>query len=135
MANPNLIYDPPTGHEDTTVFPTNPAKETVRGLMQRLHNQTRDFINNTLIVWINEIFAKKTDILAKVNTDAYTPTTSYNPATKKYVDDTAFSKSIPLDSVTDDYLSSLPGNIKGTVNAHMADNIQQQKRKQMGVRI
>lgn len=31
--------------------------------------------------------ANKTEILSKTNTDIYTPTNDYNPATKKYVDD------------------------------------------------
>ncbi len=33
--------------------------------------------------------ADKADVLEKTNSDAYTPTSDYHPATKKYVDDTA----------------------------------------------
>ncbi len=62
MADPNFIFDPPTGHNDTTVFPTNPSKEQTRGLFQRLHDQTRDFINGTFLTWIKNTFATKTEI-------------------------------------------------------------------------
>lgn len=54
MADPNFQFNPPTGHNDVNEFPTNPAKETVRGLFQKLHDQTRDFINLTLIPWTKE---------------------------------------------------------------------------------
>jgi hypothetical protein len=60
MADPNFQFDPPTGHNDTTEFLTNPPKEAVRGYMQRLHDQTRDFINNTLMAWIKETFLTPT---------------------------------------------------------------------------
>jgi hypothetical protein len=60
MADPNFQFDPPTGHNDTTEFLTNPPKESVRGYMQRLHDQTRDFINNTLMAWIKETFLTPT---------------------------------------------------------------------------
>jgi lysophospholipase L1-like esterase len=60
MADPNFQFDPPTGHNDTEEFKTNPPKEAVRGYMQRLHDQTRDFINNTLMAWIKETFLTPT---------------------------------------------------------------------------
>ena len=44
-----------------------------------------------------------------------TPTTSTQVATKGYVDGVAISATIPLDSLTDDYLSSATGNIKPRV--------------------
>lgn len=88
MADPNLQFDPINGHYNADVFLTNPPKEEVRGYMQRLHDQTRDFVNNTLIPWLNSTFAAKTNVLTRDNTSAFTPTASYNPATKKYVDDT-----------------------------------------------
>lgn len=36
---------------------------------------------------IDDNFAKKADVLTKTNTEVYTPTGNYMPATKKYVDD------------------------------------------------
>jgi hypothetical protein len=60
MADPNFQFDPVTGHNDTEEFLTNPPKEAVRGYMQRLHDQTRDFINNTLITWIKATFLTPT---------------------------------------------------------------------------
>ena len=88
MADPNLQYDPISGWEDQTKFPTNPSDNQVRGLFQKLHNQTRDFINTTLITWITTTFVKFADVLSRTNTDVYAPTAQYHPATKKYVDDT-----------------------------------------------
>jgi hypothetical protein len=45
------------------------------------------FINDTLT---DEVDLLPTDdtVLTRTNTDVYTPTTNYHPATKKYVDDT-----------------------------------------------
>lgn len=97
MADPNLIYDPPEGHNNTTIFPVNPAKETVRGLMQRLHDQTRDFINNTLILWIKSTFATKSEV------------------------NTIVLGQIVDGSLTDDKLSNDTGQIKDTVNTHLDD--------------
>lgn len=51
---------------------------------------TDSFSNNTindLIVIDESTFLKKKEILTKTNTKEYTPTGDYNPATKKYVDD------------------------------------------------
>lgn len=43
----------------------------------------------------NEIYiANRRDYISKTNTTAYTPTSPYNPATKKYVDDNINTKSI-----------------------------------------
>ena len=50
------------------------------------------------------------DLLSKYNTTAYTPTTDYNPATKKYVDDSI--NNIPSDSNKVDTIS--PGVNNGT---------------------
>jgi hypothetical protein len=60
MADPNFQFDPPTGHNDTEEFKTNPPKEAVRGYMQRLHDQTRDFINGAFLTWIKATFTAKT---------------------------------------------------------------------------
>ena len=42
---------------------------------------------HNLIVTDEHTFLKKAEILTKSNTKEYTPTGDYNPATKKYVDD------------------------------------------------
>lgn len=36
---------------------------------------------------LDRIYAKSSDVLTKTNNTVYTPSASYNPATKKYVDD------------------------------------------------
>ena len=56
---------------------------------------TDSFSNNTindLIVIDESTFLKKKEILTKTNTKEYTPTSDYNPATKKYVDDAIASQ-------------------------------------------
>ena len=47
MAFTPFAFDPPTGWNDATVFPTYEASEAkVRSDMQKLHDQTRDYIND-----------------------------------------------------------------------------------------
>ena len=66
-----------------------------------------------------------TNVLTKDNTNTYTPTGEYNPTTKKYVDDGiagAMVGVLPKGSVTDNYLSGDPGNIKSNVyNSQLYD--------------
>lgn len=62
MADIKLDFDPITGWNDPNIFPTTPSKNAVRGLFQRLHDQTKDFINNILIPWISTGFATKSDL-------------------------------------------------------------------------
>lgn len=54
-------------------------------------DSTESFYGNTyvndLIVHYDSSFLVKEEILTKTNTKEYTPTSDYNPATKKYVDD------------------------------------------------
>lgn len=47
------------------------------------------FINGNIVTrpQTDYWYSKKADVLTKTNTTAYTPTSDYNPATKKYVDD------------------------------------------------
>lgn len=47
MAITPFAFDPPTGWNDASVFPTYETSEAkVRSDMQELHDQTRDFINS-----------------------------------------------------------------------------------------
>jgi len=47
MAISPFAFDPPTGWNDATVFPTYETSEAkVRSDLQKLHNQTRDYINS-----------------------------------------------------------------------------------------
>ena len=63
MADPQIIFDPPTGFNDNNVFVTNPATQAItRGLFQRLFTQVQTFLNTTLTGWINATFATKTDL-------------------------------------------------------------------------
>lgn len=43
-----LVFDPTTGWNDQTIFKEDPDAADVRPLLQRLHDQTRDYINNVL---------------------------------------------------------------------------------------
>ncbi len=46
----DMVFDPATGLKDTAVFPTTPASGVAaRAQLQELHDQTRDFINSTII--------------------------------------------------------------------------------------
>ena len=47
---------------------------------------------NDLVVYHDSSFLTKKELLTKTNTKEYTPTDSYHPATKKYVDDTIASQ-------------------------------------------
>jgi len=54
MAVTPFAFDPPTGWNDPTVFPTYESSEAkVRSDMQELHDQTRDYINNTVVPILN----------------------------------------------------------------------------------
>jgi len=47
MAFTPFAFDPPTGWNDKTVFPTyEDSEDKVRSDLQKLHDQTRDYINN-----------------------------------------------------------------------------------------
>lgn len=50
--------------------------------------------------------ANTSDVLIKTNTTSYTPTGDYNPATKKYVDDSISGFSTTLSGLTDTTISS-----------------------------
>mgnify|MGYP000040223470 FL=1 len=56
-------------------------------------------------------FAFTDDVLTKTNTSSFTPTGDYQPATKKYVDNTAYGKFI---DVADGPLLTINKNIQGT---------------------
>lgn len=47
------------------------------------------------------------DVLTKTNTTSYTPTADYNPATKKYVDDSVTAIDVPLPEDDIDVLNLL----------------------------
>lgn len=54
---------------------------------------------------------EKSDVLTKTNSESFTPTGDYQPATKKYVDNTAYGKFI---DVADGSLLTINKNIQGT---------------------
>ena len=102
---------------DYTYSPTNPASE--------------DAIRSQIDDAIQEVYDDSARSAGTVNTTgdqtiadiktftsspiAPTPTTANQVSNKAYVDGVAISATIPLDSLTDDYLSSTPGNIKPRV--------------------
>ena len=54
MAISPFAFNPPTGWNDPTVFPAYEASEAqIRTNYQRLHDQTRNYINNTVITALN----------------------------------------------------------------------------------
>lgn len=79
--------------EDPNDFPTYEADETqVRKDYQALHDETKEYINETLLPQMEEELAKKVNddnVLHKDETEAFTPTMDTHPANKKYVDDVA----------------------------------------------
>ena len=63
MAISSFAFDPPTGWNDSTRFPTYEGSEVqVREDMQELHDQTRDYINS-LVTTLNDLNAE--DVLDK----------------------------------------------------------------------
>ena len=51
MSLTPFAFDPPTGWNDPTTFPTYEAEEAkVRSDLQKLHDQTRDYINDMVTV-------------------------------------------------------------------------------------
>ena len=72
MSIQPFAFDPPTGWNNPDVFPTYEASEMkVRSDLQKLHDQTRDFINGM----VNEI---NVDVLKASTTVSSTPKTIYN---------------------------------------------------------
>jgi uncharacterized protein YgbK (DUF1537 family) len=54
MAITPLSFNPVSGWQDTTNIETKPANESrTRQLLQMFHNQTRDYINNTVLAALN----------------------------------------------------------------------------------
>jgi len=60
------------------------------------------------------------NVLALDNTTPFTPDADYEPATKKYIDDTALA-GIGVGSVTDVYLSNASGQLKDVVSGLTTD--------------
>lgn len=86
----------------------------------------KDYINDTLTSEIESQFATKLEIEAKADkTDVYTKAeTSTAFATKTDLLNAQVG-TIPEGSITDIYLSNAPGEIKDTINTHLADNVTQ----------
>lgn len=60
------------------------------------------------------IFVNESDVLTKNNTSAYTPTQYYHPATKAYVDNIGYGRTISITTTADKFLNT--ANLSG-VNA------------------
>lgn len=61
-------------------------------------------------------------VLTKTNTDVYTPTSNYNPATKKYVDDSIGSITVPTASTTTPLMDGTAA-IGSSTNYAKADHV------------
>lgn len=57
------------------------------------------------------IFVNESDVLKKNNTTAYTPTQHYHPATKAYVDDIGYGRTITIATTVDKFLNT--ANLSG----------------------
>lgn len=57
------------------------------------------------------IFVNESDVLKKNNTTAYTPTQHYHPATKSYVDDIGYGRTITIATTADKFLNT--ANLSG----------------------
>lgn len=57
------------------------------------------------------IFVNESDVLKKNNTTAYTPTQHYHPATKAYVDDIGYGRTITIATTADKFLNT--ANLSG----------------------
>lgn len=72
MSMAPFVFDPPTGWNDPVVFPTLESSEIkVRSDMQKLHDQTRDFINDL----VDEVNQGELRVSTTVNS---TPKTIYS---------------------------------------------------------
>ena len=82
MSISPFAFDPVNGWADQTEFPTYLDDEpTIRAKYQRLHNQTRDWINNTLIPAVENLDTTVTDLDAVKNVTvamSTSPGSAYN---------------------------------------------------------
>lgn len=60
---------------------------------------------------VKYIFVNESDVLKKNNTTAYTPTQHYHPATKAYVDDIGYGRTITIATTADKFLNT--ANLSG----------------------
>ena len=60
---------------------------------------------------VKYIFVNESDVLKKNNTTAYTPTQHYHPATKAYVDDIGYGRTITITTTADKFLNT--ANLSG----------------------
>lgn len=60
---------------------------------------------------VKYIFVNESDVLKKNNTTAYTPTQHYHPATKAYVDDIGYGRTISITITADKFLNT--ANLSG----------------------
>lgn len=74
-------------------------------------NFDSDKLIQNLIITDESTFLKKEEILTKTNTKEYTPTDSYHPATKKYVDDAV--SSLSGTGIDEDELNTMLTNVYG----------------------
>jgi hypothetical protein len=82
-------------------------------------NEIISKLNITTEVDIPQLITNVANTLTKTNTAPYNPTQPYHPSTKKYIDDAILAAVIgqlPENSITDDMLSSLDGQIKDRVD-------------------
>ncbi len=76
------------------IFDLDRLKSTLKSVKEWTNQKISDSIKN---------LASKDDVILKTNTSTYEPTDSYNPATKKYVDDKVSAIAISGGSVQSDW--------------------------------
>lgn len=108
---------------DPIYSPTNPTSEAairaqIDDSIQEVYDQSAKATDTVNLTGNQTVAGIKTFSLSPI---VPTPTTSTQVANKAYVDGVAISATIPLDSLTDNYLASAPGNIKPRFSNFEAD--------------
>lgn len=137
MAITPFVFNPATGWEDSSVFPTTRNnEELVRGDLQRLHDQTRDYINNTLAPQVEGALAdQKTELEAEIaeisqgavpdNTITAAKLTADSVTTAKIADGAVTTPKIADEAVTKAKLAeTLADEIDGKLDAPIGTIIQ-----------
>lgn len=137
MSITPFVFDPATGWEDSSVFPTTrDNEELVRADLQRLHTQTRNYINNTLAPQVESALAdQKTELEAEIaeisqgavpdNTITAAKLTADSVTTPKIEDGAVTTPKIADEAVTKAKLSeTLATEIDGKLDAPVGTIIQ-----------
>ena len=78
-----FAFDPPTGWNDSTVFPTYESSEVkVRSDLQKLHDQTRDYVNSMVTEMKRDVLKVSASLTSLPKTIYSTKITADHVATR-----------------------------------------------------